>query len=399
MEDSKTKSVGMSSRWGILREGKLAIHFSYGRVVDELAQHFKKCYLSVPLYTSGTTSDYVLEAENIELIPQPGWQKAVEGLRHPIGVLKSMKRLVDLSDVVFIRGFLPYAPIVYLYAAVKRKPVVQWVVTNPPVLIKAAQRESKIKDQFSYLYSILDAGCLRLFQRLSNIYIAANGCELYQKFRSSRTFLVVSSTIRENEFYWREDTCEGGCIRVLFASFIRPEKGLIFLIEALAKLKTSRDVVLAVVGDTQSHPKEVEKVRRKIAELGLEDKVIWVGHASFGSGLFDQMRTSDIFVLPTFSEGTPRVLIEARAFGLPIIASKVGGIPSSVTNGKDGILVPAKSPDALATAIDKIIENPQLRQNLIRNGYIRAKHHTLEKFSKSLVEIIERALTNASDVG
>jgi glycosyltransferase involved in cell wall biosynthesis len=390
----------MSSRWGVLQEGKLSTHFSSGRVIDELARHFKKFYLSVALYANGATSDYVLQAENIELFPQPGWQKAVEGLRHPVGVLKSVKRLVDLSDVVFIRGFLPYIPLVYLYAAIKNKPLVHWVVTNPSALIQAARRNNKVTDRFSYIYSMIDSFCLRFFQRMFNhIYIAANGCELYRKFRNPRTFMVVSSTIRENEFFWREDTCQGENIRVLFASFIRPEKGLTFLIEALAKLKTSRNVVLAVVGDTQSHPQEVGAVRRKIVDLGLEDKVTWEGYASCGSGLFDQMRKSDIFVLPTLSEGTPRVLIEARAFGLPIIASKVGGIPSSVTNGKDGILVPAKSPDDLATAIDKIIENPQFRQKLIRNGYNRAKQHTLEKFTGSMIKIFKHALESMVDAG
>ncbi|MHC4692425.1 MAG: glycosyltransferase [Planctomycetota bacterium] len=314
--------------------------------------------------------------------------------------MKSVKRLVDSSDVVLIRGFLPYIPLVYFYAAINRKPLIHWIVTNPPALMQAARRNSKITDRFSYIYSMIDSCCLRCFQRLfKNIYIAANGCELYQKYRNPRTFMVVSSTIREKEFFWREDTCQGESIRVLFASFIRPEKGLTFLVEALAKLKTSRNVALAVVGDTQSHPQEVDAVRRKIVDLGLEDKVTWEGYASFGSGLFDQMRKSDIFVLPTLSEGTPRVLIEARAFGLPIIASKVGGIPSSVTNGKDGILVPAKSPDALAKAIDKIIENSQFRQKLIRNGYNRAKQHTLEKFTENMIEIFKHALESMVDAG
>jgi glycosyltransferase involved in cell wall biosynthesis len=188
-------------------------------------------------------------------------------------------------------------------------------------------------------------------------------------------------------------------VRILFASFIRPEKGLIYLIEALAQIKTSRKIQLAIVGDTESYPQEVDKVRQKIRQLALGDKVTWEGHASFGASLFGQMRKSDIFVLPTLSEGTPRVLIEARAFGLPTIASEVGGILSSVTSGKDGILVPAKSPEALATAIDEIIEDPQLRQTLIHNGYIKAEEHTLERFVGSLTEVIELALTKAAGAG
>jgi glycosyltransferase involved in cell wall biosynthesis len=387
----------MFSPWGVTRKEKLAVHFSYGRIFDEIAKHFKKCYISVPICKGDFDRDYTLNADNIEIIPQPGWRRAIEGLRHPFGILKSAKRVVDSSDVVFIRGQMPYLPLVSIYCAVKHKPVVLWVIGNPIAIIKSADRSGKIFDLFSYLYALLDGMCLKVLRYFSTFYIIANGCELYEKYKSARTKLVVSSSIKKEEFYRRKDTCQNKSVRILFVSFVRPEKGLTYLIDALGRLKTRRDFVLAIVGDNKTYPQEVKKARDKIAHLKLEDKVTWEGHASFGPQLFEQFQKSDIFVLPTLSEGTPRVLIEARAFGLPVIASNVGGIPSSITDGKDGIMVPAKSPEVLAEAIDKIIEDSEFRRNLIHNGYLRAEKHTLEKFVDSLIEVIGGALVSASN--
>ena len=72
------------------------------------------------------------------------------------------------------------------------------------------------------------------------------------------------------------------------------------------------------------------------------DRVRWAGYVPYGKPLFDRMRAADIFVLPTLSEGTPHVLVEARANGLPCISTTVGGVPTRVTDGFDALLVPPK---------------------------------------------------------
>ena len=67
-------------------------------------------------------------------------------------------------------------------------------------------------------------------------------------------------------------------------------------------------------------------------------------------------------MLPSRSDARPRSIIEAMSLGKPVVASEVGGIPSLVLNERTGLLVPAEHPDALATALGRLIESPRLRE-------------------------------------
>jgi glycosyltransferase involved in cell wall biosynthesis len=124
--------------------------------------------------------------------------------------------------------------------------------------------------------------------------------------------------------------------------------------------------------------------------------VFWPGYTSYGEPLFDHLRAADIFVLPSLSEGTPHVLVEARANGLPCISTSVGGVPTSVTDGYDALLVPPKNSDALARAIDRVIRDGDLRRALIRNGLVSSRAHTLERFVGEVLDQLMRNLAEAA---
>jgi len=96
-------------------------------------------------------------------------------------------------------------------------------------------------------------------------------------------------------------------------------------------------------------------------------------------------------VLPTLSEGTPRVLVEARANSLPVVATNVGGIPTSVTDGVDGLLVPPKNVDALADAITRIVNDGELRRALIHNGLRSARSLTVDRFADLVVGVLRES--------
>ena len=99
-----------------------------------------------------------------------------------------------------------------------------------------------------------------------------------------------------------------------------------------------------------------------------------------GAPLFEIMRAADLLVLPSLSEGTPHVLVEARANGLPCVSTNVGGVPTTVTDGCDALLVPPKDAPALARAIERVMEDAELRRAMIRNGLIAARQQTLGLF-------------------
>jgi len=215
-----------------------------------------------------------------------------------------------------------------------------------------------------------------------------NGRELARVYASPRTISTVSSTIQESDFSPRVDTCQGPRVRILFVGYIRPEKGLEYLLDAVGQLKEDVPWELEIVG-----PREYPEYRRKLDEIvaagQIQERVRWTGYSPYGKPLFDRMRAADIFVLPTLSEGTPHVLVEARANGLPCISTTVGGVPSTVTDGVDALLVPPKNPRALARAMKRIIGDGELRRALIRNGLASARLQTLEHFTDTVLKELE----------
>ncbi len=87
----------------------------------------------------------------------------------------------------------------------------------------------------------------------------------------------------------------------------------------------------------------------------------------------------DIYVCSSIKEGFPYSILEAMAAGLPIVSTNVGGIPEAITNGKEGLLVPPKNPQALATAIKKLILEPGLAEQLSRAAQQKIQEFSLDQ--------------------
>jgi glycosyltransferase involved in cell wall biosynthesis len=97
-------------------------------------------------------------------------------------------------------------------------------------------------------------------------------------------------------------------------------------------------------------------------------------------------RAHDLFVLPTLpGEGVPRVLLEAMAAGLPIVASDVAGVPSLIADGVNGLLVPPGDPAAIADALDRLLRDGALRRQVVENGFTLARAHTTEAHANKIV--------------
>ena len=101
---------------------------------------------------------------------------------------------------------------------------------------------------------------------------------------------------------------------------------------------------------------------------------------------------ADVFVLPSHSEGSPNVLLEAMAANVPVVATAVGGVPEIVANEKSALLVPAKNPKALADAIARLLADSELRQRLTESAAsLVFKNHSPEQYVRSLITICREA--------
>jgi glycosyltransferase involved in cell wall biosynthesis len=377
--------------------GEIFMQAASGRVADSLATHFEKLLICTRVVYGPppAPTDSPLESPNLELIPQPFWGTTLGSLLHFFGIFRAYMRTCRKSDLVFVRGMCPYIAVLYLCAFAFHRPVCHWIVGNPVALLRTSTRRGRILDLFALLYALQDRILSRVGRWLTDGVFLCNGHELAEAYRSPHTVATVSSAIREDEFAHRYDTCQGPTIRILFVGYIRPEKGIEYLLDAVSQLMTSQPWELYIVGPSDFPPyrRQLDAI---VASRGIQERLFWTGYTSYGEPLFEYLRTADLLVLPSLSEGTPHVLVEARANGLPCISTSVGGVPTSVTDGYDALLVPPKNSHALARAIDRVIRDGDLRRALIRNGLVSSRAHTLERFVGIVLDQLTRNFAEAA---
>ena len=152
--------------------------------------------------------------------------------------------------------------------------------------------------------------------------------------------------------------------RLLFVGRLAPVKGLPILLESLARLRqTVPDVRLRIAGDGPDRQRLVEQAQR----LGIDDRVEFLGYQS-QLQVRQLLRETDVFVMSSFAEGVPVVLMEAMAAGVAVVAPRIAGIPELVDDGQCGYLVPPGDPAALADRIEKLLLDPQLRNRFSAAG-------------------------------
>ncbi len=170
--------------------------------------------------------------------------------------------------------------------------------------------------------------------------------------------------------------------------WLQPVKGPNYLMAAMAEiLGTHPDTQLVFVGKGELEA----KLRTAADRINAADKTFFWG---WRDDIPDVMQAFDIFVLPSLNEGMGRVVVEAMAAGKPVIASRVGGIPDLVKHGVNGLLVAPASPRELAHAIEKLLEDPELRARMGRNGRVLAADFSIDK----MVEKIDRLYTQATSI-
>lgn len=158
---------------------------------------------------------------------------------------------------------------------------------------------------------------------------------------------------------------------------LRPIKGHKYLVEAFAVVKkrlASAKLVLVGKGE------EEDNLRRQASELGVADAVMFLGYRPDAAKV---VRTFDVFVLPSLSEGFPNVVLEAAAVKVPVVASRVGGMEEILTAEESGLLVEPKSAEEIAGQIRRLAMDKALVSRLTERAY----RTVVERFG------VERMLT------
>ena len=180
---------------------------------------------------------------------------------------------------------------------------------------------------------------------------------------------------------------------ILFLSSLRRSKGFMDVIHSIPNvLDKEKDVEFVFAGEMRLTKEERTEINSFIVRSNIAQAITFTG-AVAGEDKVKLFHSADVFVLPSYGEGFPTVLVEALAAGLPIITTKVGAIPEVVIDGENGFYVKPGDSQAIAERILLLLKDDHVRDEMKRRNRERfLKQYTPPHFVNRLSKVFDEAL-------
>lgn len=357
---------------------------AYARYVLTFARHFEQVTVFAPVTREETYfSGVPLEAANVRVVPLPWFMTHAQAYRRAWKIARALRGHCDELDVLNCRNTAPLAYLLWWWTRRRGVPFIYHFSSDPFELIARSPKYRGPLGYFARAAYNLEFAIQKHIARRN--YSFSDGSALAQRLHTHGLDVepIVLSTLLPEDYYERADTCTGPVVRLMYAGALRSGKGLDDLVAALGLLRQQgRAVELDLVGTGEMEA----PLRTQATQLGVESAVHFRGYATLGPQLNAFYNAADIFVLPSLSEGSPRVITEALGHSLPIVATPVGNIAESLDHGRRGVLVPLRDPAGLAAGIAKLLDDAAFRQSCIRAGFAFAQEHGLERFVARMAE-------------
>lgn len=176
----------------------------------------------------------------------------------------------------------------------------------------------------------------------------------------------IDGFVRTTEYVaWNgQDVC-----RAFSCGRLNPGKGFDDLIQAIVKLKQAGlPVLLRIAGEDDSHGVHYRRqLERLIADLALGEQVELLGSVS-DAVVKEELQAAHVFALASHEEALGVATMEAMAMSVPVVVTRVGGVPELVSDGVEGLLVPPRDSDAVAAALERVLRDGKLAQRMGRAG-------------------------------
>lgn len=364
---------------------------SLGVFIDSLANECSQvvCFLHTPRPAERQWMDYQIQSSNVKLVsigPHRSIPKRVIlASQHTAPIVKHLNQI----DALLIRGPSPLLP--QMAQAAASVPLVFLLVGDYLAGIDALPQPGWRKELIRLWTTWNYNGQLKAAQKGLTF---VNSHKLYRELTGKVPHLaeIRTTTLSQSDFYERSNTCQERPLRLLYTGRLDRTKGLFEIVKALAYLvKRGEDVIFEFAGWPEHGDTILSEIHVLAEELGIAERLHYRGYKPLGHELFECYRQADLYVIASNgSEGFPRTIWEAMASSLPVIATRVGGIPEFIEGA--ALLIPPSDPVTLADAVQQLIHNPSLRQQLIKNGLFLARQNTLQIQARKMIAEINKWL-------
>jgi len=367
-------------------DGKIWLSSNIGRWIDSMAPHVKE--IGLLLYETKTHEDQqdtVIYSSNVKLFSLGEREELFRRIVHSKSIKNVCKNASKNADGLLIRGITPHQYIIWKFTHVKNKAFF--------MIEEMGFRDQKLNFSLNSFFFYL-LGQLRrkeLYKIASgNTLLLANSPRTafdMSKVFKRETHFVPTNSIYKSEFASFNIHKISTNPKLLYCGRLDLKKGLrelFFAMNILAHqgIICRLDLVAATKEPTFS------KLVELASFLNISDQINWHGVIPYGQQLFAYYRQADIFLLPSYSEGFPKVFWEAAANCCPVIITSVGGIPTLLKNEEHALLIPPKDEEAIVKAIKLLLLNEPLRQQIATGAYEFAKSYTSEACGLKLVKIL-----------
>ena len=328
---------------------------------------------------------YCIDDPRLEVVPLPPTRGELQVVRSIPRMLQVAREVVRRVDVVHAR--MPdYTGVVGALAAHRHGvPCFNQIVDD---WHEQARRTSPLRK--GGLGVALKAH-LHLYDRFERMVsrrqlVFAQGASCYAKHAPhADAHLVVSAAHDEKDIVAPAERFTRAPFRLLNVARLTSVKNQALLLRALqALVARGEDWVLTLVGDGPQRARLEEQAGR----LGIAERVTFTGLVEHGPALWSHFDAADMFVLSSRSEGTPKVVLEAMARGVPVAASNVSGVPTLVQHERTGLLFADDDLEDLLGCIRRYREDAGLRREMAAGGHALARERTLTAETARMMETV-----------
>ncbi|MEX2546807.1 MAG: glycosyltransferase family 4 protein [Chloroflexota bacterium] len=279
-------------------------------------------------------------------------------------------RAISESDLVWLRLPASNAPIALLAARRHSVPYFGWVAGSVGDVVRAQKRHPPL----AWVARAIGAG----YDEVT--HLAARGGPVMSLDGKLFNSVITGEQVAASRL--RELAVDGPPWRIAWAGRMAGEKGLPVLFEAVRMLLDGGlDMELLMIGDGP----ERQRVESLAADLPV-GRVRLCGYVGDPEAYLDLLRSAHVLAHPSGAEAVPKVVGEAMAAGLPIVASDVGAVREILGAGERGRLIPPGDPHALAESIRGLLTDPDERRTLRERGLDWAADHTAERQADRMID-------------
>lgn len=331
-EEKRIENIAILASWDLtMNVGNVFIPSTHYLYLKYVSTYFNKVYLISPIGNKNTKKEgEILDFKNVEIIPLPPSSSYLKAMSHWAAYRNAIKSIVDKVDCFYCRVPDPFS---WMPALLYKKKTIMHFVGDTIDTTKHNEKWPWLKKKVMITGYLPEFWLTLKAARRSTVY--TNGPHIKDRLANHniKATSVISSTVFKKDLHsdFNPLPINNNSLIFTYIGYIRFAKGMNCLLDFCKEMKRRGiNYVFHIIGDGEM----MEDVKIFIKKELLEEKIILHGHISNRTEINEILRGSDLFFFPSLSEGSPRVIIEAMAQGVPVMSTPVGALPKTFSNGE-----------------------------------------------------------------